>query len=106
MRPIRLAFAARPFASRTIAASFGLQSRTRARTLPIATRRYITSEKAASRSIANFLDWKPESAVEDVAVNGFIRSVRTMKSRSFVALGDGGSLASLQAIVPTNLAEG
>ncbi|KUI63139.1 Asparagine--tRNA ligase, mitochondrial [Cytospora mali] len=29
-----------------------------------------------------------------------------MKSRSFVALGDGSSLASLQAIVPTNLAEG
>lgn len=29
-----------------------------------------------------------------------------MKARSFIALGDGSSLASLQAIVPTNLAEG
>ncbi|KAK7723512.1 asparaginyl-tRNA synthetase [Diaporthe eres] len=78
------------------------------------TRRYVTSGSGsgsgsgnvASRSVARLLEWKPQEEVRDVVVNGFIRSVRSMKSRSFVALGDGSSLASLQALVPTNQAQG
>lgn len=69
-------------------------------------RRYISGNHGAPRSIAKLLDWKPQSDVRDVVVNGFIRSVRTMKARSFVALGDGSSLAPLQALVPTDQAEG
>lgn len=41
-----------------------------------------------------------------MAVNGYIRSVRSMKSRTFVALGDGSSLAPLQALVPLDQVEG
>ncbi|CAK7214224.1 asparaginyl-tRNA synthetase [Sporothrix eucalyptigena] len=40
------------------------------------------------------------AAVPGVVVNGFIRSVRTMKKYTFVTLGDGSSLAPLQAVVP------
>lgn len=69
-------------------------------------RRYISGENGAPKSIAKLLEWKPQSEARDVVVNGFIRSVRTMKARSFVALGDGSSLAPLQALVPTNQAEG
>lgn len=69
-------------------------------------RRHISSDHGAPRSIAKFLEWKPQAEVRDVVVNGFIRSVRSMKARSFVALGDGSSLAPLQAIVPTDQAEG
>ncbi|KAK2609618.1 hypothetical protein N8I77_003112 [Diaporthe amygdali] len=100
MRAVGLAVAARhmPLRSTRIGASF----------LPISllTRRYATSGNVASRSIARLLDEKPQEEVRDVVVNGFIRSVRSQKSRAFVALGDGSSLASLQAVVPTDQAEG
>lgn len=109
MRAFRLALAARhlPLRSTATVAS-------RPAISPL-TRRYVTSGSGsgsgssgnvASRSIARLLEWKPQEEVRDVVVNGFIRSVRSMKSRSFVALGDGSSLASLQALVPTNQAQG
>lgn len=108
MRAFRLAFAARhlPLRSTATVAS-------RPAISPL-TRRYVTSGSGsgndngnvASRSVARLLEWKPQEEVRDVVVNGFIRSVRSMKSRSFVALGDGSSLASLQALVPTNQAQG
>lgn len=72
----------------------------------VPTRRHITGNNGAPTSIAKLLDWKPQVEARDVVVNGFVRSVRTMKARSFVALGDGSSLAPLQALVPTNQAEG
>lgn len=110
MRAFRLAHAARhlPLRNTAIAAPCSATS-------PL-TRRYATSgsgsssasasDNVASRSVARLLEWKPQGEVRDVVVNGFVRSVRSMKSRSFVALGDGSSLASLQALVPTNQAEG
>ncbi|KAK0625303.1 hypothetical protein B0T17DRAFT_492409 [Bombardia bombarda] len=62
-------------------------------------------------SVAKLLQWKPTpDHVADnppqVVINGFVRSVRSMKSIRFVALGDGSSLAPLQAIVDTKHAEG
>ena len=102
MRAVRLALAARHLQLRSTATVASA-----AATSP-STRRYVTtgSSNVASRSIAKLLEWKPREEVRDVVVNGFIRSVRSMKSRSFVALGDGSCLASLQALVPTNQAQG
>ncbi|KAK1757269.1 hypothetical protein QBC47DRAFT_422244 [Echria macrotheca] len=51
------------------------------------------------QSIAELLQWKPAERVDDVVVNGFVRSVRAMKAHGFVSLGDGSSLAPLQALV-------
>lgn len=102
MRAFRLALATRHLPLRSTATVASAPA-----TSPF-TRRYVTtgSSNVASRSIAKLLEWKPQEEVRDVVVNGFIRSVRSMKSRSFVALGDGSSLASLQALVPTNQAQG
>ena len=63
---------------------------------------------ALHMSIAECLRWKPESEEDNVVVQGYIRSVRGMKTHRFVSLGDGSSLAPLQAVVPvdTNQAEG
>ncbi|KAI2469076.1 asparaginyl-tRNA synthetase [Annulohypoxylon bovei var. microspora] len=57
-------------------------------------------------SVAGFLDFKPQDAVSDVKIDGFVRSVRAQKRQHFVSLGDGSSLGSLQAIVPSDQAEG
>lgn len=102
MRAARLALAARhlPLRSKAFVASPAVIS--------LSARRYVSSGagNVPSRPIARLLEWKPQEEVRDVVVNGFIRSVRSMKSRSFVALGDGSSLASLQALVPSSQAEG
>ncbi|SPQ24717.1 36ebabfb-cdbc-4b3f-a3ac-9b839435cb21 [Thermothielavioides terrestris] len=60
----------------------------------------------ADRSIAQLLQWKPAERVDNVVVNGFVRSVRPMKTHRFVSLGDGSSLAPLQALVKADGAEG
>ncbi len=60
----------------------------------------------APASISGLLEWKPTNPVEKVAVNGFVRSVRAMKSHRFISVGDGSSLAPLQAVVPVDQAEG
>ncbi|OAA65272.1 asparaginyl-tRNA synthetase [Niveomyces insectorum RCEF 264] len=68
-----------------------------------------TGQDASHRrptSVAGWLAWKPADPVPDVAVQGFVRSVRSMKKWSFVTMGDGSSLAPLQAVVPANLADG
>lgn len=59
-------------------------------------------------SIAECLRWEPESEEDNVVVQGYVRSVRGMKTHRFVSLGDGSSLAPLQAVVPvdTNQTEG
>ncbi|GAB1317581.1 asparaginyl-tRNA synthetase [Madurella fahalii] len=67
-------------------------------------RRWVSQQ--ANRSVAQLLQWRPAEKVDHVAVNGFVRSVRSMKSHRFVSLGDGSSLAPLQAVVPTDHAEG
>ncbi len=52
------------------------------------------------------LEWKPEAPVEDVAVNGFIRSVRSMKTHRFISLGDGSTVAPYRPSSPADHAEG
>ena len=60
----------------------------------------------AKRSIAQLLQWKPAEKVDNVVVEGFVRSVRSMKMHRFVSLRDGSSLAPLQAVVHADHAHG
>ncbi|KAK4166533.1 putative mitochondrial asparaginyl-tRNA synthetase precursor [Cladorrhinum sp. PSN259] len=98
MRPAALELALRP--SRRIIA------RVPAATRPThgLGRRYVSS--FPSKSVSQLLQWKPAEKVDDVVVNGFVRSVRGMKAHRFVSLGDGSSLAPLQAVVETDQADG
>ncbi|KAI0912714.1 hypothetical protein F4823DRAFT_150244 [Ustulina deusta] len=57
-------------------------------------------------NVSGFLDFKPSETVENVKIDGYVRSVRAQKRCHFVTLGDGSSLESLQAVVPAGLAEG
>lgn len=41
----------------------------------------------------------PPADPEDVTVNGFVRSIRQLKSRAFASIGDGSSLEPLQALL-------
>lgn len=66
-------------------------------------RRFVSHQ--AGRSIAQLLQWRPAEKVDDVVVNGFVRSVRSMKAHRFIALGDGSSLAPLQALAEAGQAE-
>jgi hypothetical protein len=49
-------------------------------------------------SIAHLLDEGTQNP-ESVIVNGFIRSIRNQKQRSFASIGDGSSLEPLQALL-------
>jgi asparaginyl-tRNA synthetase len=59
---------------------------------------------AAPLSVAHLLETLPADA-DNVTVNGFIRSIRNQKQRSFASIGDGSSLEPLQALLPSQLAE-
>jgi asparaginyl-tRNA synthetase len=83
-------------------ASAGVSRVLRPRRVP-SFHRYVSQQ--ANRSVAELLRWRPAKKVDDVVVNGFVRSVRSMKTNRFVALGDGSSLAPLQALVPADHAE-
>ncbi|KAJ8129732.1 hypothetical protein O1611_g3898 [Lasiodiplodia mahajangana] len=71
---------------------------------------FITSSRASistlPTTVSGLLELTPKEAVADVKVNGYVRSVRAQKRHHFVALGDGSSLESLQAVVPADQAEG
>jgi hypothetical protein len=56
--------------------------------------------------IAKLVGGGQSGPTEEVTVNGFVRSVRSQKSHSFVSLGDGSSMVPLQAVVPANRADG
>lgn len=58
--------------------------------------------RCATRSVAELLQWRPAEKADDVTVNGFVRSVRSMKAHRFISIGDGSSLAPLQALVPAD----
>ncbi|KAK4100352.1 asparaginyl-tRNA synthetase [Parathielavia hyrcaniae] len=66
-------------------------------------RRHVSQR--APRSVAELLQWRPAENADDVVVHGFVRSVRSMKTHRFVSLGDGSSLAPLQALVQASHAE-
>ncbi|KAI1174512.1 asparaginyl-tRNA synthetase [Nemania sp. FL0916] len=57
-------------------------------------------------NISGLLALEPSEPVEDVNIQGYVRSIRAQKHHHFVALGDGSSLKSLQAVVPADKAEG
>jgi asparaginyl-tRNA synthetase len=54
-------------------------------------------------SVAGLLESPASSS--NVTVNGFVRSVRRQKTRSFAAIGDGTSLEPLQALLTPDQAE-
>jgi hypothetical protein len=65
--------------------------------------RYYSSKSNELYSVAKLLESSPSAS--DVAVNGFIRSIRNQKTRSFAAIGDGSSLEPLQALLTPAQAE-
>ncbi|KAI0439575.1 hypothetical protein F4803DRAFT_564437 [Xylaria telfairii] len=65
-----------------------------------------TSISTLPATVSGLLDFKPNEAVQNVKIDGYVRSVRAQKRHHFVALGDGSSLESLQAVVPADKAEG
>ncbi|ROT38375.1 asparaginyl-tRNA synthetase [Sodiomyces alkalinus F11] len=67
-------------------------------------KRYQSSK--SQRTVAEYLDWRPSTEAADVVVNGYVRSVRTMKSDIFVHVGDGSTRKPLQALVPKQMAGG
>jgi hypothetical protein len=66
----------------------------------------ISSQLQASTpsSIANLLERPPTNA-ENITVNGFVRSIRNQKTRSFASIGDGSSLQPLQALLTPEQAQ-
>jgi len=63
-----------------------------------------TRRAAAPLSVADLLDTAP-STTDNVIVNGFIRSIRNQKNRSFASIGDGSSLEPLQALLTPQQAQ-
>ena len=57
-----------------------------------------TTARAHESTIAHLLDQGPQDS-ERVVINGFIRSIRNQKQRSFASVGDGSSLEPLQALL-------
>jgi len=82
-----------------------VSSRTPSLTLECSSGRRCLSQ-GSKRSIAQFLEWNPAEKVDDVVVEGYVRSVRSMKSHRFVSLGDGSSLAPLQALIDADQSSG
>ncbi|KAJ2896117.1 hypothetical protein MKZ38_005872 [Zalerion maritima] len=75
---------------------------------PVAICRWTSSQApvTCSATIASLFDNGRDAEGSEISVNGFVRSVRAQKQHCFVALGDGSTLAPLQALVVTDQAEG
>ncbi|KAI1130629.1 asparaginyl-tRNA synthetase [Nemania abortiva] len=73
-------------------------------TVPLASSR--ASISTLPSTVSSLLELTPSEAIADVRIDGYVRSVRAQKRHHFVALGDGSSLQSLQAVVPADQAEG
>ena len=54
--------------------------------------------------VARLLETSPNDP-DNVVVNGFIRSIRNQKQRSFASIGDGSSLEPLQALLTPQQAQ-
>lgn len=74
--------------------------------LRISRREFRSYKSTLPKSVAGYLDWKPEETAGGVHVDGYIRSVRAQKRHHFVSLGDGSTIDALQAVVPADQAEG
>ncbi|TPX14667.1 uncharacterized protein E0L32_005062 [Thyridium curvatum] len=86
-------------------ASFAARALRQAAFKPQTCTRRHASYDAKRRSIAKLLEWTPKEP-STIVVDGYVRSVRAMKSHHFVALGDGSSIQPLQAVLPAQKAEG
>ena len=67
-------------------------------------RRWLSNKSSPSayQNIATILDFRPSTEQQEsqpIVVTGHVRTVRNQKARSFVEIGDGSSIHSLQAIV-------
>ncbi|KAK3321613.1 hypothetical protein B0H66DRAFT_618597 [Apodospora peruviana] len=93
MRPIALRWACRPSSSplARLLQSNGI-------------RRHLSQNTHGT--IAQLLQWKPAEETKNVVINGYVRSTRKTKNHRFVVLGDGSSIESLEAIVPTEQCRG
>jgi asparaginyl-tRNA synthetase len=60
-------------------------------------RRFYHSSSPPCLTVSKLLDSPPST--DNVTVNGFIRSIRNQKARSFAVIGDGTSLQPLQALL-------
>ena len=63
-----------------------------------------TAFRDAQPSIAQVLDVGPIDS-DKVVINGFVRSIRNQKQRSFASIGDGSSLEPLQALLTPEQAQ-
>ena len=63
-----------------------------------------SSARKPPHSVADLLD-TPPATPDTVIVNGFVRSIRNQKNRSFASIGDGSSLEPLQALLTPQQAQ-
>jgi asparaginyl-tRNA synthetase len=63
-----------------------------------------SAARKAPHSVADLLG-TPPAAPDTVIVNGFVRSIRNQKNRSFASIGDGSSLEPLQALLTPQQAQ-
>ncbi|TAQ85374.1 hypothetical protein B7494_g6303 [Chlorociboria aeruginascens] len=69
-------------------------------------RKHTSSQHAnAPLSVSRLLETQPIDP-ENITINGFVRSIRNQKLRSFAAIGDGSSLRPLQALLTPQQAQG
>ena len=69
-------------------------------------RKISRSSKISTATVAALLETPASNTPGDVAVTGFVRSVRKQKKHAFVTLGDGSSYEPLQAVVHPDHAHG
>ncbi|KAI1762896.1 asparaginyl-tRNA synthetase [Hypoxylon sp. FL1150] len=72
---------------------------------PLTPRAFI-STAPIYRNVAHLLHFMPLQPIPGIKIDGFIRSIRAQKKHHFVALGDGSSLDPIQAVIPSDQAEG
>ena len=68
--------------------------------------RRLSAYPTASPNVATILATPPRHDGQTITVEGSIRTIRSQKQRSFVELGDGSTVLSLQAVLDPQLAEG
>lgn len=68
--------------------------------------RRLSALPITSPNVATILATPPRDGGHAVTVEGSIRTIRNQKHRSFVELGDGSTVYSLQAVLDPQLAQG
>lgn len=68
--------------------------------------RLLSAFPTACPNVATILATPPRHGCHAITVEGSIRTIRNQKQRSFVELGDGSTVYTLQAVLDSQLAEG